>query len=167
MKPGTDERDAEKAVRDEIEKIETEEQQPAIQVDEMQVPLDAVEDGENAQPILAPDGTRASVKGRVVTQLTAQDVHYEKMRQLAPCISCVHLFFPKPGTHDWSNRAAHVANALRIGALYPGTTEAEFGGCTVKKMWVQVSYHCGQHRFRKSWWSRMKAWVVSMRGKAR
>lgn len=163
MKPGTDERDAEKAVRDAIEKVETEEHKPGIEVQPVRVPLSVVEDGdtagESAKQAVGPDGQPAGMRGRVITSLSRTDVYQERIRRLKPCISCVHLWFPKRDTQEWGNRQAHLANAVRLGALLPGTTADEFGGCTVKQMWVQVSHSCGQHRFRGGWWSRVKSWV--------
>lgn len=170
MKPGTDERDAERAVRDAIERVETEPQKTAVEIEEVCVPLTVVEKGdstgESAMKAQTPDGQPAGMRGRVLTAVSAMEVYHRKMQALKPCVSCQHMFFPARDTREWADRAAHVAFAHRIGSIERDATELEFGGCTVKKMWVQVNYTCPLHRFRRGWWSRVKEWFLR-RGRER
>lgn len=170
MKPGTDERDAEKIVRDEIEKIETEPQKPVVEVEHVAVPMTVVEkgdsSGESAMKVVGPDGKPALMRGRVMDMLAPIEVYRRKMQALRPCVSCKHMWFPAKDTREWADRAAHVAFAHRISSIEKEATEAEFGGCTVKKMWVQVNYSCPMHGFRREWWSRVKAWFMRNRREA-
>ncbi|MGB8854232.1 MAG: hypothetical protein WCC69_11775 [Pirellulales bacterium] len=169
MKPGTDAHDAEKIIRDEIAKVEDGEKKGAIEVEQVCVPMSLVEkgdtSGESAVTPKTPDGKPAGMRGRVVVSLSPMEVYQKKMQALKPCISCKHLWFPQKDTHEWQDRAAHLAFAQRIGAISKECVEAEFGGCTVKKMWVQVNYSCGLHRFRDGWWRRAKEWAARMTGK--